>query len=67
MFFLTISIQTDAKVYEYVRVRQCHRAYVTEHTFAVILHSKATAVSCCLYRAQGFCRFVRLQRTHFRH
>jgi hypothetical protein len=48
-FFLAISIQTDTKVYECVRVRQCHRAYVIAQTFAVILHREATAASCRLY------------------
>jgi hypothetical protein len=39
---LAISLQTDAKVHEYVRVCQCHRAYVIEQTFAVILNREAS-------------------------
>jgi hypothetical protein len=38
-----MSIQTGAKVYDYARLRQCHRA------FAVILHKKATSVSPRIY------------------
>jgi hypothetical protein len=48
-FFLVTSVQTGAKVYEYVLVRQCHCADVIEQTFAVILHRQATAASCRLY------------------
>jgi hypothetical protein len=48
-FFLTICIQMDAKIHEHVRVRQCHRAYVIEQTFAVILHGKTPVASCRLY------------------
>jgi N-acyl-L-homoserine lactone synthetase len=47
-----ISLQTDAKVHEYVRVCQCHRAYIIEQTFAVILHREAPAASCRLYSLQ---------------
>jgi hypothetical protein len=38
-----------AIVYQYAQVRQCHRTYVIEQTFAVILHSEAPAVSCYIY------------------
>jgi hypothetical protein len=47
--FLAISLQTDAKVHEYVRVRQCQRSYVIEQNFAVILHREAPADSCQIY------------------
>jgi hypothetical protein len=36
-------------VYEYTQLRQCHRAYVIEQTFAVILHREAISASCRLY------------------
>jgi hypothetical protein len=42
---LSISIQTEAKVYEYVRLRQCNCANVIEQTFAVILHREATTAN----------------------
>jgi hypothetical protein len=45
-FFLAVSLQTDAKVHEYVRVRQCHSAFVIEQTYAVILHMETPAASC---------------------
>jgi hypothetical protein len=42
----------DAKIYEYVQVRQCHRAYVTDQTFAVILCGKTPVAICRLYSLQ---------------
>jgi hypothetical protein len=49
MFFLLISIQTGTRVFEYVRVGQCHRAYNIEQTFAAILYREAPAASCRLH------------------
>jgi hypothetical protein len=37
-FFLAISIQTVAKVYDYADYANATVAYVIEQTFAVILH-----------------------------
>jgi hypothetical protein len=48
-FFSAISLQMNAKVHTYLRVRQCHYAYVIEQTFVVILPRGAPAASCQLF------------------
>jgi hypothetical protein len=46
------NLKISLQVHEYVRVCQCHSAYIMEHPFAVVLHREAPAASCRLYSLQ---------------